>query len=314
MNPIDPQPWPSRSSLPDATTAAENAVEHVVIIGAGWTGRQIAGQVASHGLRATLVDNAEAALQISADWIQQNHQQFVAEKYWPVRDWSSVEPLIAYTTKLDLSELSLGEPGLILECVPEQIALKRRTLQKASRSFGSNTIIASNSSYFTPSLLQKHIESPERYAHFHFHVPIWRASLVDVASGPLTSETTIERLKDLAQRIGQTPLVQRVENYGYVFNSMLRSVLQSALELMERGVATPKEIDMAWCKVTGMPIGPFGIMDQIGIDIVQQTLSHGRFVEHKPDWDKLLGLIDPLVEAGHLGVKAKRGFYEYPEK
>jgi 3-hydroxybutyryl-CoA dehydrogenase len=172
--------------------------------------------------------------------------------------------------------------------------------------------VASNSSYFVPSTFSKHVRHPERYAHFHFHVPIWKATVVDVASGPQTSEETLERLSLLAKKIGQTPIVQRRENSGYVFNAMLKSVLKSALELLDRDVATAEDIDLAWTKATGMPIGPFGIMDQIGLDILVQTMSNGRFVDGDEVWCPLIAKLQPYIDAGHLGVKTGKGFYNYP--
>jgi 3-hydroxybutyryl-CoA dehydrogenase len=156
------------------------------------------------------------------------------------------------------------------------------------------------------------VVSPERYAHFHFHVPIWRATVVDVAAAGQTAPQTLERLSLLAKKIGQTPIVQTVENSGYIFNAMLKNVLKSALELLDRGVSDPQGIDLAWTKATGMPVGPFGIMDQIGLDIILQTMSNARFVEGDQIWAPLIARIEPLVQAGHLGVKTGQGFFPYP--
>ena len=180
-----------------------------------------------------------------------------------------------------------------------------------SEVFSADTILASNSSYFVPSTFSKHLRFPERYAHFHFHVPIWKATVVDVAAAPETNPSTLERLRDLALRIGQTPIVQRVESSGYLFNAMLKSVLQSALQLVHRGVGDPASVDLAWKKATGMPVGPFGIMDQIGLDILLQTMSNARFVDGDDAWLPLIALVEPLVQQGRLGVKSGEGFFKY---
>ena len=160
-------------------------------------------------------------------------------------------------------------------------------------------------------MMQPHVISPERFANFHFHVPVWRATLVDIASGPMTDDATVQRLVDLSIRIGQTPLVQRIENPGYVFNWMLKALLQSALQLVDRKVAQPADIDMAWKKVTGMPIGPFGIMDQIGVDLIHQTMSHARFVDGDEEWQPLVDILQPYVDSNRLGVKTGHGFFDY---
>jgi 3-hydroxyacyl-CoA dehydrogenase len=298
-----------------------NVTEHpilsVAIIGAGWTGRQIAGQMAAFGIPVTLIDSSAQALEASRSWILSNRTRFVSDGSWPAVDEPSLVHRLGFRASPgNPSELMADgskAPDLVLESVPEQVALKRRILKSWSAAFPPPTIIASNSSYFTPSTFSEHIVAPERFAHFHFHVPIWKATIVDIASSPRTSDATRARLIDLAHRIGQTPIVNRVENTGYVFNWMLKSVLQSALQLLDRGVATPEEIELAWRKATGMPAGPFGIMDQIGLDVIHQTMSHARFVEGNGAWGPLLDHVESLVDQGHLGVKTGRGFFDYPD-
>lgn len=288
--------------------------ETVAIVGAGWTGRQIAGQMLSHGLKVLLCDPYPAPLIASKNWILENLGPFGDEGYWPKCSQTQIE------ANLELLELpALLERAshrthvdLVLESVPELAALKRRLLKQLSEAFPAKTILASNSSYFVPSTFSKHIQHPARYAHFHFHVPIWKATLVDVAAGPDTHPDTLERLSQLARKIGQTPIVQTVENSGYLFNAMLKSVLLSALQLLDRGVSDPQSIDLAWTKATGMNVGPFGIMDQIGLDLMLQTMSNARFVEGDEVWAPLIARIEPLVAEGHLGVKTGQGFFEYP--
>ena len=289
------------------------STETVVIVGAGWTGRQIAGQMLSFGLRVILCDPHRRALDASAEWIMENLEPFASEGHWPKCSASEIHENLQL---LELDSL-LGEPSsygrieLVLESVPEQAALKRRLLKELSEAFGPETILASNSSYFVPSTFSRHVKAPERYAHFHFHVPIWKATVVDVAACPQTAKETLDRLTRLAIKIGQTPIVQTVENSGYIFNAMLKSVLRSALELLDRGIADPAQIDLAWTKATGMPTGPFGIMDQIGLDLMLQTMSNARFVEGDQVWSPLIARIEPLVDAGHLGVKTGQGFFKY---
>ena len=289
------------------------STETVVIVGAGWTGRQIAGQMLSFGLRVILCDPHRGALDASAEWILENLEPFASEGHWPKCSASEIHENLQL---LELDSL-LGEPSrygrieLVLESVPEQAALKRRLLKELSEAFGPETILASNSSYFVPSTFSRHVKAPERYAHFHFHVPIWKATVVDVAACPQTAKETLDRLTRLAIKIGQTPIVQTVENSGYIFNAMLKSVLRSALELLDRGIADPAQIDLAWTKATGMPTGPFGIMDQIGLDLMLQTMSNARFVEGDQVWSPLIARIEPLVDAGHLGVKTGQGFFKY---
>lgn len=282
-------------------------IQNVLLVGAGWTGRQIAGQMAAHGVNVVLVDQNLPALSDARNWICNQRPTLIANHAWP----NVSEEELLERIQLGESSADEGPIDLVLECVSEQFSLKRRLLQQYSRRFAAPTILASNSSYFTPSMFGQHIESPERFAHFHFHVPIWIATLVDIVPFPDADSSTVDALVQLANRIGQKPLVQQVENPGYVFNWMLKALLQSALQLVDREVASPQDIDMAWKKVTGMPIGPFGMMDQIGIDLIHQTMSHARFVDGDDVWQPLIDILQPYVDKNQLGVKTGKGFFEH---
>ena len=272
-------------------------IQKVVVIGAGWVGRQIVGQCAAHGVSVWWVDKSEHALQSGIQWLGGS------ESPWE----KMVAPVVACRSLADTPD----EIDLVIESVSEQISVKRQVFKEVSKRYDSHVIVASNSSYFTPSMLKRFVESPERFSHLHFHVPVWRTKLVDIASCDETSAEVLERLQSFAARIGQHALVQRVENPGYVFNWMLKSLLQSALQLKANGVASPEEIDFAWKQVTNMELGPFGIMDQIGIDLIHQTMSAGRFVDGDAVWQPLIDQLQPLIDANKLGVKTGEGFYKH---
>jgi 3-hydroxybutyryl-CoA dehydrogenase len=118
-------------------------------------------------------------------------------------------------------------------------------------------------------------------------------------------------LLELSKRIGQKPLLCRKEHPGYVFNWLLQALIRSALELVDQGVATPEEIDQRWMDLSGMKKGPFWIMDQIGLDIVQQALQNSRFTQPAPA-ETLIRFLEKWIAAGHLGQKTGAGFYSYP--
>jgi 3-hydroxybutyryl-CoA dehydrogenase len=295
------------SSVPDELDP-QDRIEYVLVVGAGWVGRQIVGQMAAHGIQVSWMDQSSEALSSGIRWILDHRESIVERGKWPPGSAGSIEARITTTTDLETIQ---RRPGLVLESVTEQISIKRKVLQSVSSRFDSPTILASNSSYFTPSMLDRFVSRPERFANFHFHVPVWITQLVDIAAGKQTAPSTLHRLQDLAVRIGQHPLVQTVENPGYVFNWLLRSLLQASLQLLDRGVASPQQIDMAWKRVTKMPIGPFGMMDQIGIDLIHQTMSAARFVDGDAVWQPLIDQLQPLIDSNQLGVKTGAGFFDY---
>ena len=304
--------------------------QHVLIIGAGWIGRQVGLRMAICGLHVSFVDRHASVLTAAEGWLHESADEYVNAILSDVgkradASGSSIE-LIEITP-----ETAAGWPSrvgfehsldglvdreqVVLECVPEQITLKRRILKEVSRRFSKSTIIASNSSYFTPSALSQFVEAPERFAHWHFHVPLYRSSIVDISGTPQTEPRVLERLRTLTLQIDQYPLMLRHEHPGYVFNWLLQSLLRSALELVAQDVVDIADIDHAWKAVSGMPIGPFAMMDNIGLDVIEQVLANARWDDAEPvAIEKLLTILREPISRGHLGVKTGQGFYAHPKQ
>ncbi len=304
----------------------------VLIVGAGWIGRQVGLRMAICGLHVAFVDKKPQVLQDAERWMQASSAEYIAciaadlahrhaapdstqgapsiKQAEPLHDglatWNERTEFVVDVDKLH------GRVEVVLECVSEQIGLKRRILREFSQRFPKPTIIASNSSYFTPSTLCEFVESPERFAHWHFHVPLYRSSIADVAGHPGTEDSVLDRLVELSQRIDQYPLRLRHEQPGYVFNWLLQSVLRSALELAARDVVDIADIDRAWKAVSGMTTGPFAMMDNIGLDVIEQVLANARWDDREPvPIDQLLAILREPISRGDLGVKSGRGFYRY---
>lgn len=286
-------------------------IENVLIVGAGWVGRQIAARMVFRGLTVTLLDKDPLALSSSVEWIAtQATKNAEGDAERPVA-WASSLHTIEDLNQVDAS----ADVDLALECAPEQLSIKRRLLKRLSETFGKSTIVASNSSYFVPSLFSPYLVHRERYAHVHFHVPVMHDSVSDICGHEGTDPLVLENLKDLVERLGLEPLMLRKEHPGYVFNWMLQSLLKSALELVASDVVDVEDVDLSWKKVTGMPIGPFGIMDQIGIDVVEQVMANSRWAEELPDQsEKILQLLREKTNAGKLGTKSGEGFYSHEDE
>ncbi|MCH5372513.1 MAG: 3-hydroxyacyl-CoA dehydrogenase NAD-binding domain-containing protein, partial [Planctomycetes bacterium] len=201
---------------------------------------------------------------------------------------------------------------LLIESVPENLKLKREVLARFHPLCVRETIFTTNTSYLLPSSLAVASGRPERFAAFHFHVPVWHARAVDVMPHSKTLPEVTETLCELAWRIGQVPIRSRRENPGYVFNAMLHPLLLSALDLAVRGVADLEDIDRAWMAVTKMPVGPFGIIDEIGLDTVHGILTTwGRWLPGSQA-KGAAALLQGYLDRQRLGRKSNHGFYCYP--
>lgn len=282
-------------------------IQRVLIVGAGWVGRQIAARMAQHGVNVWLFDRKRAVCEHSLAWIRSIVDQRIES--------SSPAVIADWISKVQIAEeICVPDMDLVIESVPEQISLKKRVLGEISERYPPPVIIASNSSYFTPKMLSRFVEAPERFAHFHFHVPVQQESVADIVGCDSTQTQVIDQLCELSLRIGQPPLRLRHENPGYVFNWLLQSLLRASLELVAKDITDPAEIDRSWKAVTNMPLGPFGIMDRIGLDVIEQVLSNARWAESDDvSLDRLIAVLQGPLRQGNLGVKTGKGFYDYPD-
>lgn len=153
---------------------------------------------------------------------------------------------------------------------------------------------------------------PDRFAAFHFH-DVRLTNLVDIMSHPGTSEETIRLIEIFAEKIGQNPVTLKKESSGYVFNAMLSALLDSAETLAVNGVSSIEDIDRSWMAVSHMPIGPFGIIDSIGLETVWKVNDFWAVKLNHAQFRKNADFIKQYLDQGRLGVKSGEGFYTYPE-
>ncbi len=282
-------------------------IQRVLIVGAGWVGRQIAARMAQHGVDVWLFDRHRVVCDQALEWMR-------SIAIAPIES-SSPAVTTDWLHRVHIAEQIFVEGiELVVESVPEQISLKKRVLSELSDRYSPSTIITSNSSYFTPTMLARYVVSPERFAHFHFHVPVQHESVADIVGCDLTDASVLDQLCELSQRVGQAPLRLRHEQPGYVFNWLLQSLLRASLELVAKDVTDPAEIDRSWKAVTNMPLGPFGMMDRIGLDVIEQVLSNARWSDEDTiSLDRLIEVLQGPLSQGNLGVKTGKGFYDYRE-
>lgn len=271
-------------------------INNVCILGAGTLGTRIALQAALSGFQVAVYDiNAEA---------------FVASKKVMakiLRSLSLTDEIIGkvkFTT--DPAE-AVADADIISESVTEELPLKRQVWAQFSALAPNKTIFTTNTSYLLPSMLVDSVDRPALFCAFHFH-DVFYSKVVDIMPHPGTSEEVVTLLEDFGRALKQVPVIVRKENPGYVFNYMLMAVIGAAGKLRIKEIASIEDIDKSWMVNFHMPMGPFGILDSIGLD----TAWHVTHNLEDAGSQAFAALLKTYIDAGKLGEKTGEGFYKYP--
>ena len=193
-----------------------------------------------------------------------------------------------------------------LEAVVENLDVKRRVFAELEVRMRPDAILATNTSSLSVSDLAAGLARPERFCAFHFFNPVHRMPLVEVVRGKRTSDATIVTAVALARRMGKTPVVVR-DSPGFVVNRILMPYLREAMHLLEDGYPL-HEVDAAM-REFGMPMGPFEVLDEVGLDVANHAA--GVLSRAFPDRMTMSPILEKLIAAGRLGRKSGLGFYRH---
>jgi len=254
------------------------------------------------------MDRSEEALaQAEAQQAQELDRRIEAEQI-NADEKPCVLARIHFTTDL---EEAASRADLVIEAVPERLDVKREVFERLDQLCPGHTILASNSSSIRISAIADATCRRDRVLNLHFYAPVGQRPMVELMGGTETSDETIHRVRRFARTIGLTPLLVRKESVGFIFNRVWRAIKRECLHLVDDGVASYEDVDRAWMITTGMPIGPFGSMDMVGLDIVRD-IEMVYYMESGDESDAPPRLLLDKIEAGDLGVKTGKGFYTYP--
>ena len=278
----------------------DNNIDSVCVAGAGTMGAGIAQWLSSRGLRVTLKDINE---QIVSSGLKTIGDLFVQA----VRGHKIDRP----TARNSLSKIytSVGDKplksqDLVIEAIVENLDIKKKVLSNIETNVNKHCIIATNTSALSIDEMASSLTRPENFIGIHFFNPVHKMKLVEIVVGSKTSDETIAKTIKFVQKISKFPIVVK-DSPGFVVNRILIPYLIEAAKLYEKGVI-PQEIDKEIVK-WGMPMGPYRLMDEIGIDVcmhVSKDLS-SRLGYDLPD------VLDKMVKENKLGKKSGEGFYKY---
>jgi len=284
-------------------------IKKVVIVGAGTMGQQIGAQCAIHGLEVVLYDLNHDILDKAFERIKKLLKSFTTSNRITQKEADAAIRRIRGTTNIGEAA---ANADLVSESVPEDPELKGKVFSKFNALCPDHTIFATNTSTLLPSMFAQHTGRPEKLVAIHFH-DVRTTDIVDVMAHAGTSEETLNVAIEFAIKIGQVPVVLKKESPGYVFNSMLTALFEAAQTLAANGVTSIEEIDRAWMGVLHMPIGPFGLMDSIGIDTVWKATDYWANKLNDAQDKKNADFLKEYIDKGHLGQKSGQGFYSYPK-
>jgi 3-hydroxybutyryl-CoA dehydrogenase len=281
-------------------------MDTIGVIGAGTMGNGIAYVAASHGHAVVMYDVQLTLAQRGFDAIRVTLQRHVAKQRIDQAEMQATLDRIQLTSDLG----DMAQAALVIEAVPEDLALKRDIFQALDHICDPQALLCSNTSSLSITALAGATQRPDRVAGLHFFNPAPMMALVEVVQGDRTSEATLGFLVDLARRWGKTPIVTR-DTPGFIVNRVARPFYGEALRLLDHQVADVATIDRVM-KAAGFKMGPFELLDLIGLDVnlaVTKSIYEAYF--HEPRFTPH-PVQQRMVDAGLLGRKSQRGFYEYP--
>jgi 3-hydroxybutyryl-CoA dehydrogenase len=284
-------------------------IRRVAVVGTGILGTQIAIQAAMSGYDVSTYDTDGEALNRAFKNLYSIIGKGGKSGTASVMEWEEGLQKVKHFSELGAA---LQDADLVIEAAPEILELKRALFEKIDALAPLEAILATNSSSIPISKIETATRRPERCLNIHFYFPAMGMNMVDLMGGSKTTPEVMEAGKGWVRSIGCVPLTVKKEILGFCFNRVWRAVKREALHMWAGGFVDFRDIDRAWMIFTGMPQGPFGLMDKVGLDVVYD-IEMVYYDESKDPKDRPPDLLKQKVDRKELGVKTGEGFYRYPD-
>lgn len=216
---------------------------------------------------------------------------------------------LTFTTDL---AAAVKDADYVIEALPEKLDLKEEFYKQLSKLAPDKTIFASNSSTMVPSQLVKFADRPTKYLHMHFANKIWKCNVAEIMGTDQTDPAVYQEVVDFAKAIKMVPIEIHKEQPGYVLNALLIPFVVSAISLWVKGVADPETVDKDWMISTGAPVGPFMMLDDVGLRTTWNIVSGLYATQHKELFKQIADKLKEKIDAGQEGLESGEGFYKYP--
>ncbi|NWF78061.1 MAG: 3-hydroxyacyl-CoA dehydrogenase family protein [Chloroflexi bacterium] len=280
-------------------------IKKIAVMGAGDMGHGIAEVALLAGYKVAMRDIEQRFIDKGLSRIKESLDKLVEKQ--KITEENKKAMLANLQTFIDIGE-SVKDADFVIEAVPEIMDLKKQVFQALDAAAPKHAILASNTSTMSITEIASATKKPKQVVGMHFFNPPVLMKLVEVIKGKKTSEATMQLTYDLALRMNKVPVRIEKDSPGFIYNRITAPTNILLGLMLERGVATPVEID-ARMKRAGAPMGPYELMDYIGLDVsyhIARNFSERLSRDHEPaSWLKA------KVDAGELGKKTGRGIYDW---
>lgn len=275
----------------------------ITTAGAGTMGSQVAWQMAFHGKEVTVYDAVPAGLDRGKELHREYAEHFVDKRGATQEQIDATFDRLAYTT--DLAE-AVRDADLISESTPESLDIKESFWRGASAHAPERTVFTTNTSTLLPSALAGFVDRPQSFLALHFAIGVWDSNIGEVMGHAGTDPAAFDDVLEFAGEIGLVPIPIHKEQGGYIINSLLVPWVNAALDLVVRGVSDHESIDRTWMITLQTNLGPFGMIDRMGLGVVHHV------AQLIPAPESAAYLDEHFIQNGYLGVASGQGFYRYP--